>query len=141
MLKLYIKYKNESTSSIVNQLKIDNNKVVDENYVVEKNNGVLYGEGDDSIIFLENYVYPEIKYLFNENEYKGLIEAGFELVPNNATVGDFAIIKRKVGVRYIVSPMETIEDIASKHSISVDSIIEKNNLKSKKLFIGQSLWV
>ena len=83
----------------------------------------------------------EIKYLFNENEYKGLIEAGFELVPNNATVGDFAIIKRKVGVRYIVSPMETIEDIASKHSISADSIIEKNNLKSKKLFIGQSLWV
>ena len=141
MLKLFIKYKNESTANILSKIKIKEDKIVDENYDIEKYKGLLYGEGDGSIVFLENYVFPEIKYFFNQKEYDELIESGYEVVPSNVSVGDIGIIKRKVGVRYVVSPMETIDDIAEKNKISVESIITNNNLKSRKLFIGQTLWV
>lgn len=141
MLKLFIKYKNESTANIIKKLNIKKEEIINEDFELAKHSGVLYGSGDDSIVFLQNYVFPEIKYIFNQKEYDEIINSGFEIIPAKISVGDIGIIKRKVGVRYVVSPMETIENIAEKNNISVDSIIENNNLKSKKLFIGQTLWV
>ena len=141
MLKLFIKYKNESTANIMKILNISNNDIVSENYEIERYKGVLYGSGDDSIIYLPNYVFPQIKYIFNQKEYDEIINSGYEIIPSETSVGDIGIIKRKVGVRYVVSPMETIENIAEKNNISVETIMENNALKSKKLFIGQTLWV
>ena len=141
MLKLFIKYKNESTTNIMKKLNIKQEDIVCDDFEIDGYRGVLYGRRVDSVIFVSNYVFPEVKYIFNQKEYDEIINSGYEIIPSKSIIGEFGIIKRKVGVKYIVAPMETIEEIAEKNSVTVDSIIENNNLKSKKLFIGQTLWV
>lgn len=56
-----------------------------------------------------------------------------------AKEGDFALVKRDNSLGYVVKPLDTITRIAKEFNISEKEIIDKNHLKSTKLYIGQYL--
>lgn len=53
--------------------------------------------------------------------------------------GEVVKIVRQTGIIHIVRPSETLEQIAKKYNATEQQIIELNNLKNKRLFIGQKL--
>ena len=53
--------------------------------------------------------------------------------------GDFVKIKKCNHTTHVVKPLETLCDIAKIYGVSETYIIENNNLKTKRLFIGQKL--
>lgn len=55
--------------------------------------------------------------------------------------GDLLYIACQNSVLYVVKPLDNLEKIAKKLNVSVNEIIEKNNLQTNNLFIGQNLVV
>lgn len=53
--------------------------------------------------------------------------------------GEFVEIKSSNQFSHVVKPLEDLNSIANIYKVSVSHIIEANNLKSKRLFIGQKL--
>ena len=53
--------------------------------------------------------------------------------------GEWVKIKVNDFVVHHVKPMQTLSDVAREHSMEIDKIIQDNNLKSNRLFIGQML--
>lgn len=53
--------------------------------------------------------------------------------------GDFYLISDINANTHIVKPMENLNAISKKYGVSEESIMCKNNLKTKALFIGQKL--
>lgn len=62
---------------------------------------------------------------------------------NNPSVdfyeGEIVKIIRDTGQIHIVRPSETLEQIAAKYNTSGEQLINLNNLKNKRLFIGQKI--
>ena len=58
----------------------------------------------------------------------------------NICEGAFVKINSSYQNVHIVKPVETLEKIANMYNVKVETIIEKNNLKDKRLFIGQRLY-
>lgn len=54
-------------------------------------------------------------------------------------VGDKILFKNQSGRQYVARPLDTLQKIANKFGVSVESIVVKNNLKTNKIFIGQKL--
>ena len=65
------------------------------------------------------------------------------IVRNNPTVdyyeGEMIKILINPQHTHIVKPMETLDDVANKYDVEVDTLMRLNNLNSKRLFIGQIL--
>lgn len=65
------------------------------------------------------------------------------IVRNNPSIdlyeGEIVKINRKSQVYHIVKPMENLLVIANKYNTSVEDIMVKNNLTTKRLFVGQNL--
>ena len=65
------------------------------------------------------------------------------ILRNNETIkfysGEWIKVKVNDYISHVVKPAETLKNIAEKHNISEEEIIKKNNLKTRKLFIGQIL--
>ena len=57
----------------------------------------------------------------------------------NLKKGDKVILKNLNVEIHIVKPMESLDDIAKKHNISKQEILDKN--KISRLFIGQQLFL
>ena len=55
--------------------------------------------------------------------------------------GDLLYISTQNALIYVVKPLENINTIAKKLNVTKEQLIEKNNLKSTNLFIGQKLIV
>jgi LysM repeat protein len=71
-----------------------------------------------------------------------ILSRGFSLGGvDSVSEGDLVLLSKPKSIRYVVKPLETIEDISKQYDISISEIIEFNNLKSTKLFIGQILWL
>lgn len=56
---------------------------------------------------------------------------------NNVEVGDMFIVNQNE--KYVVKPLDTMDKIAEKLGVNKDYIMNKNNLKTDKVFIGQIL--
>ena len=65
------------------------------------------------------------------------------IIRNNSNIdfyeGEVIKIVRNIGVKHIVKPMENLSSIANKYGVDIQTIINDNNLTSKRLFVGQSL--
>ena len=68
---------------------------------------------------------------------KGYDVQGVSAVNTN----DLIIISKPKSIRYIVKPLESLEEISNKFNIDKKIIMETNNLTSDRLFIGQILWI
>lgn len=53
--------------------------------------------------------------------------------------GEFVEIINTNQFSHTVKPLEDLNFIAAKYNVTINHIIEANNLKSKRLFIGQKL--
>lgn len=78
--------------------------------------------------------------------YKGVeflaLVTGNKILPTDTVLvkeGDFTLVKRDNSVGYIVKPLDTITRIAKEFNVTEKEIINRNQLKSTKLYIGQYL--
>lgn len=53
----------------------------------------------------------------------------------------WVVASRQEGIKYIVHPLEQLTDIAKKFDVTEQYIIDTNNLKTNKLFVGQVLFI
>ena len=53
--------------------------------------------------------------------------------------GEFLLIKQCNQGTHIVKPLEDISMIAKKYGVTEEHIVKVNNLKSKRLFVGQKI--
>ena len=123
------------TLGISPQSKVSETTILNNKYIVVK-------DGCDDIISVKNYSPLFIKKITKENTLLDIYASGYEVLGNNnAGNDDIVVIKKINGIRYVVSPMEKLEDIAHKFGVEKNTIIEKNNLKTDKLFVGQVLFI
>ena len=90
-------------------------------------------DGDNSIQIIRNY---NPYFILNNVEKSNIGCLGFEIVACN---NHYTICHKNSGVRYIVKPLETIDDICIKFDVDKEYIINTNNLSTTKLFVGQIL--
>lgn len=124
---LKLKYKmNVSTNSIIEEDKLFNHR-----YITLEN-------GEDDITVVRNYSpYYLIKNTINHS-LLDIYAMGYELLQGDDSE-ELTIIKKLDGVRYIVKPMEKLDDISFKLGVSKQEIMVNNSLKTDKLFVGQIL--
>lgn len=53
----------------------------------------------------------------------------------------WVVASRQEGIKYIVHPLEQLSDIAKKFDVTERYIMDANNLKTNRLFVGQVLYV
>ncbi|MGN0961705.1 MAG: LysM peptidoglycan-binding domain-containing protein [Christensenellales bacterium] len=112
---------------------IEDNKLFDNKYVVINN-------GEDDIICVKNYSPYFIKKISKENTLLDIYALGYEIVGNsNPEENDVVVVKKICGVRYIVKPLEKLDDISKKFGVDKTIIMQNNNLITEKLFVGQVL--
>lgn len=67
------------------------------------------------------------------------------IIRNNPSIdfyeGEVVKILKQRDLIHIVKPMETLESIAKTYNTTSENLIDFNNLKSKRVFIGQKLVV
>lgn len=104
---------------------------------------VRISEGGDDIVCVRNYQPYFIRKIDENNTLLDIYASGFGVVggDNGITLSDDVVVKKLDGLRYTVSPMEKIEDIAFKLGVTKQEIMEKNGLLTEKLFVGQVLIV
>ena len=88
-------------------------------------------------------------YVVKKGESLFEICEGFELdlnaiktlngIKKDVSEGDMLILQEISKNYYIVKPLDTLFSISKKLNVSVQDIIEKNNLQTDSVFIGQKL--
>lgn len=128
-------HKLQYTIGLSGDVTIADDKIWDNKYIeLEK--------GLDNIVIVENYQPYHVEKLSHENTLLDIYSKGYEVVGNeSAEINDLVVIKKMGGVRYIVKPLEKLEDIANKLGVTKEIIMENNNLNNDKLFVGQVLLV
>lgn len=102
----------------------------------------ITNKGNDDIIIVKNYLPNFVHKITKEDNYLDILARGFKLNCNNdLKEGDVVILEKPRSIRYIVSPIETLDDIAMKYGIDKEDIKINNNLNGEKLFVGQILWI
>lgn len=99
-------------------------------------------KGTDDITFVRNYL-PLFEYKLSSDEnMMDIMARGFEILnKEDDDIGDTLLLSKPKSIRYVVSPLENLEDIAKRFGVSRGSIISSNSLRTDKLFVGQILWI
>ncbi len=119
----------------------DGDYVFGDKKILGKDNIVLQ-KGTDDIVVIKNYT-PLIKTTIKRGETPmDIMARGFEIVAKTGeNSGDMVILNKPRSIRYVVSPLETLDDISKKFQVSKSAIMSSNGLSSSKLFVGQILWI
>ncbi len=116
---------------------LGDDKILNKKYMVLKS-------GSDDVTVVRNYSPLFFSELKENQTILDIMSKGFDIVASQSTeveAGDMLLLTRPRSVRYIVSPLENLDSIASKFGVDKSTIIASNNLKSDKLFVGQILWI
>ena len=111
--------------------------------ILNKRYMVLNG-GSDDISIIRNYMPLYISRLKETQTVLDIMSKGFNIVASQSKdieAGDMLILNRPKSVRYVVSPLETLDTISSKFGVNKSIIMSGNSLKTDKLFVGQILWI
>ena len=110
-------------------------------YVFNKKYMVIK-DGCDDIRIVRNYL-PMHLYKTKKNETKmDILSRGYEILGGEIErEGDMVLMHKPKSIRYIVSPLETLDSIASKYGANKYDIMSSNNLVTEKLFVGQIIWI
>ncbi len=103
---------------------------------------VILKEGSADIRFVRNYL-PMYLYKVKGGENTiDILSRGFEIIGGDCEKeGDLLLIRKPKSVRYVVSPLETLDNIADKYGVSKYDLMTSNNLLTEKLFVGQIIWI
>lgn len=128
------RYKLKESLGISSQAKESSDYIDNHRYIVLE-------EGKDDIICVRNYQPYFIKNLNEGETLLDLYGLGYEVVGGSdlTSAGDCVVVKKIEGIRYVVKPLEKLEEIAQKFGVNKDDIISSNNLVTEKLFVGQIL--
>ena len=140
MKEIYLLNKGDSVRKAqyeynIENIEIKNNTTFNFRFVEIEN-------GMDDIVIVKNYL-PIYEYIIKDNEtYLDILSRGFntEMV-SNLQSGDTIILNKPKSIRYVVKPLEKLEDIAQNFGVDIKYIIDVNNLLTDKLFVGQILWI
>ena len=141
MKEIYILNKGDSVEKAKEELelsgdyKISNNKILNKNYIE------ICG-GLEDIIVVNNYLPHYLYRVKNSETLMDIMSKGYDVQGVSAVnTNDLIIISKPKSIRYIVKPLESLEEISNKFNIDKKIIMETNNLTSDRLFIGQILWI
>ena len=102
-------------------------------------NYVSVSDGADDYYIVQNYN-PIILYRVKPNEtMMDIITKGFEVVDGVVEANEYVALRRPDGYKHMVKPAENLSKIANMYGVTTQSLIEKNNLKTAKLYVGQIL--
>lgn len=122
-------------TSSCNDIKIAEDRLFGYRYAITKS-------GTDDIILVKNYLPAYVYTLKKEDNYLDILARGFKIEGSeNITKGDTIILKKPNSIRYVVSPLESIDDVCYKFGIDKKDLMINNQLKTEKLFVGQILWI
>lgn len=102
-------------------------------------NYATINNGNDDIMVVRNYNPCIIKNVEENETVLDIYASGFEIVGDCNYISNKVVLKKPSGIKYIVKPLERIGDIAKRFKISIQDIMNLNNLKTDKLFVGQIL--
>ncbi len=104
-------------------------KVTEDNCEYDEEIGYykVISDGLDDIVLVKNYPRKEIQCS--------------ESIIQSISTKNYKIVTTENCNTYIVKPLDTLEKISNLYNIDVNELVEKNALKSDKLFIGQVLKV
>lgn len=109
--------------------------------VLGKDNIVLKN-GSDDVTIVKNYTPLILTAIKNGETPMDIMARGFEVVAKTGDKsGDSVILSKPKSIRYVVSPLETLDDIANKFCVDKLAIMSSNRLATTKLFVGQILWI
>ena len=103
---------------------------------------MILKDGSGDIRVIRNYL-PMYVYKVKSGENKiDILSRGFEILGGDCEKeGDTLLIHKPKSIRYVVSPLETLDNIAEKYGVSKYDIMSSNNLFTDKLFVGQIIWI
>ncbi len=138
MQKIHLIERNESAKKVAHLYKTNSDVIFEGTGSVLGKKYFVLKDGDEDIKVIENYNTYEVVKAKSRDFLDELKGANFEF-NEKVEVGNFLLIKKSGEILHSVMPLEKLGDIAKKYSVSVASIINDNNLKTEKLFIGQIL--
>ena len=111
----------------------------------DKKFGYSYAELDNGlndIMIVKNYLTNYIYKVKNGETLLEIMSRGFCVDGiHDVNEGDLIVLSRPKSIRYVVKPLESLDNISEKFGVSVSDVMNMNNLKTTKLFIGQILWI
>ena len=140
MREIYLMNKGDTLDKIKYELGVDNITISD-----EKVFGYKFAEierGSDDVSIVKNYL-PLFSYIVdNDDNYLDILARGFKIdSAKEVNSGDTIILSKPRSIRYVVSPLETLDEIALKFGVTKINIMQNNSMKTEKLFVGQILWI
>ena len=140
MREIYLMNKGDTVDKIKYELGVDDITISD-----EKVFGYKFAEierGSDDVSIVKNYL-PLFSYIVeNDDNYLDILARGFKIDSAKEVItGDTIILSKPRSIRYVVSPLETLDEIALKFGVSKINIMQNNSMKTEKLFVGQILWI
>jgi len=121
------------TFNLKDGFKFSSDRVLDKEYIILQ-------DGINDITIVRNYNPYFIKKLSNSESMLDIYSQGYEAVAGcNTNNSNEVLIRKMSGVRYVVGPLEKLEDICKKFALTPDDIMKSNNLSTSKLFVGQIL--
>ena len=140
MREIYLLNKGDTVDKIkyelgVNNINISNEKVFGYKFAeIEK--------GSDDISIVKNYL-PLFTYVVDSDDnYLDILARGFKIdSAKDVKSNDTIILSKPRSIRYVVSPLETLDEIALKFGVTKIDIMGNNAMKTEKLFVGQILWI
>lgn len=134
MKEICIVNKGENIKKLNYRLGIKEDLKLEEGCIFEKN-FVVVKDGSDDIQIVRNY---NPYFISKSLDCDKLKNKGYKIV---AECGESVIYYYPSSIIYTVKPLESIEDIADKLGVDVGTLMSSNNLNTKKLFIGQKLYI
>lgn len=140
MREIYLMNKGDTVDKIKYELGVDDITISD-----KKVFGYKFAEierGSDDVSIVKNYL-PLFSYIVeNDDNYLDILARGFKIdSAKEVYSGDTIILSKPRSIRYVVSPLETLDEIALKFGVSKINIMQNNSMKTEKLFVGQILWI
>lgn len=99
---------------------------------------IVSGEGED-VSIITNYPHRVIYNINSEDDLKFIRSKGYFC--EEKTEKGYVIIRKLNSEIHVVRPCETLGMIARKYNTKEKVLIEKNHLKTNKIFIGQNLFI
>lgn len=140
MREIYLLNKGDCIEKV--QYEYNNKNLKEENVKIFGYRYVTLNNGSDDVIFVKNYL-PSIRYVVRKDEKLiDILSRGFKVDNvNNVESGEILMLSRPTNIRYVVKPLETLQEIATKYGVTTTNIMQKNELMTEKLFVGQILWI
>lgn len=139
MQKIHILYNNDSLEKVALFYKKNKNDIVLSENKFDGYPFFIIENGSDDVLLILNDNKKFCCKLSDNSQFEK-IKDNYEVIASTGTKkGDYLLLKKSQNFIHIVKPKETIEELAEKYKTSIKEIVEINDLKTNKLFIGQQI--